>query len=277
VRVTHITEARLKVLLVSDLHYALKQFDWVVANASAFDLVVLAGDHVDIAGQLSGGVQVTVILKYLRRLAPLTRVVVSSGNHDLDTRDGAGEKVAAWMQRVRQLGIAADGDTIEANGALITICPWWDGPVARQAVDAKLQRDAAKRAGKSWIWVYHAPPADSPTSWTGRAHFGDADLSTWIETHAPDIVLTGHIHEAPFKSGGSWADRIGASWVFNSGRQIGPTPTHIAIDTEAREAAWFSLAGAELARLDLPLTRPLQSLETAPAWLNTPDRGQSLA
>ena len=91
----------MKILLVSDLHYALKQFDWTAAAAVDFDLVILAGDHLDIAGQLDGGVQIVVILNYLKRMAAQGRVIVSSGNHDLDTRDSHGEKVASWMTRVR--------------------------------------------------------------------------------------------------------------------------------------------------------------------------------
>ncbi len=61
--------ASLKFLLVSDLHYALKQYDWTAAAGPGFDVVVIAGDHLDIAGQLSGSVQIVVILNYLKRLA----------------------------------------------------------------------------------------------------------------------------------------------------------------------------------------------------------------
>ncbi|MBL8531175.1 MAG: metallophosphoesterase [Hyphomonadaceae bacterium] len=266
----------MKILLVSDLHYALKQFDWIAAEARHFDAVILAGDHIDIAGQLDGGVQVLVILKYLKRLAAETRVLVSSGNHDLDTRDAAGEKTASWMRRVRDLGIPSDGESVMFGDTLITICPWWDGPVSREGVGALLARDAAKPKAR-WLWIYHAPPANSPTAWNGRRFYGDEDLSAWIALYQPDIVFAGHIHEAPFKAGGSWADQLGRTWVFNCGRQIGPTPTHIAINTEAREAAWFSLAGAELVRLDAPLARPLLVLESPPAWLNTPVRDRSPA
>jgi Icc-related predicted phosphoesterase len=256
-----------KILLVSDLHYALKQLDWITSVAPRFDLVVLPGDHIDIAGRLDGTVQVVVILKYLKRLALATRVLVSSGNHDLDTRNTAGEKVASWMQRVRALGIAADGDTVVLGDTLVTICPWWDGPVTREDVAALLARDALKPKQR-WIWLYHAPPANSPTAWNGHRSFGDADLKVWIDTYQPDIVFAGHIHEAPFKRGGSWADQIGATWVFNCGRQIGPVPTYVALDTQAGEAAWFSLAGAEIARLDQPLQRPLPALLQEPAWLD---------
>ncbi|GAM98596.1 metallophosphoesterase [alpha proteobacterium U9-1i] len=256
----------MKLLLVSDLHYALKQYDWTAAMAHQFDVVVVAGDHLDIAGQLDGGVQIVVILKYLKRLAERTKVIVSSGNHDLDTRDASGEKIAAWMNKVRLLGIPADGDSVEMGDTLVSVCPWWDGPASKEQVHALLARDAAKPK-RNWIWVYHAPPEGSPTAWNGKRSFGDAALTEWIGEFRPDIVLTGHIHEAPFKPGGSWADRIGDTWVFNSGRQIGPVPTHIAIDTAAREAAWFSLAGDEMVRLDAPLERT--SLSAPPNWLSS--------
>jgi Icc-related predicted phosphoesterase len=262
----------MKILLVSDLHYALKQYDWTAAMAPDFDVVVIAGDHLDIAGQLDGGVQIVVILKYLRRLAAQTRLIVSSGNHDLDRRDAAGERVAAWMERVRALGIATDGDSLDLDGTLVTICPWWDGPRAMEAVRAQIERDAA-RPKHRWIWIYHAPPEGSPTSWDGRRFYGDAELAGWIETWAPDMVLCGHIHQAPFKREGSWVDRIGSTWVFNSGQQIGPTPTHVAFNTETQEAAWFSLAGAEMVRLDAPLRRPVADLGVLPDWLGQPSRG----
>jgi Icc-related predicted phosphoesterase len=256
----------MKCLLVSDLHYALKQYDWTVAVAPHFDVVVIAGDHLDIAGHVEGGVQIVVILKYLRRLMERTQLVVSSGNHDLDTRDATGEKVARWMGRVRQMGIPADGDSLVHGETLFTICPWWDGPAARQAVFDHIERDAARRKGR-WVWVYHAPPQGSPTGWDGYKWYGDTELAALIAAHAPDIVFSGHIHQAPFKQGGSWVDRIGRTWVFNCGQQIGPTPTHIALDTDAGEAVWLSLMGVESVRLDAELTRPVTALDAVPEWL----------
>lgn len=232
--------------------------------AQNYDVVVVAGDHLDIAGALEGGVQIVVILKYLKRLAERAKLIVSSGNHDLDRRDAAGEKVASWMRQVRLLGISADGDSVAFGDTLVSVCPWWDGPVAKQKLHEQLERDAAKEK-KTWIWVYHAPPEGSPTAWTGKRSYGDVALTEWIGAYKPDIVLAGHIHEAPFVRAGSWADRIGETWIFNSGRQIGPVPTHIAIDTEAREAAWFSMEGAELMRLDAPLERV--QLNAMPVWM----------
>jgi Icc-related predicted phosphoesterase len=70
-------------------------------------------------------------------------------------------------------------------------------------------------------------------------------LRGWITHHQPDIVLTGHVHESPFKPTGSWADRIGRTWVFNAGRQIGQVPAHVVIDLVAGRAVWHSLMGEE--------------------------------
>ena len=256
----------MKILVVSDFHYALPQFDWLVEAAAAYDLVIVAGDLLDTNAFVDPGTQIVVVLKYLKRLSDITRVVVCSGNHDLDEIGADGEKHAGWLRAARRMAIGVDGDTLELGDTLITICPWWDGPLTQQAIGRQFEAAAAQRKGP-WLWVYHAPPNDTPISWSGQRHFGDAALQGWIERYQPDLVVCGHVHEAPFARNGSWADRIGSTWLFNPGRQIGETPTTIAIDTEAMEAAWFSLEGAESVRLNAPLERPLTQLLAMPGWM----------
>lgn len=252
----------MKCLLVSDLHYTLKQLDWVQAAAERFDLVVVAGDHLDISSTVALEAQIVVILKYFQRAQSRAKLIVSSGNHDLNATNSAGEKYAAWMSRVRRLGVVTDGDAIEIADTVFSVCPWWDGPSTRAEVDAQLSRDSELRSrrGGKWIWIYHSPPDQSPTSWGGKQHYGDTDLVEWIGRYQPDIVMTGHIHQSPFREGGSWVDRIGATWVFNSGRQIGPIPCHIVIDAAEQNASWFSLAGNERVDLSKELTRPLEEI-----------------
>lgn len=249
----------MRALLVSDLHYALKQFDWVHGVAPDFDLVVIAGDSLDISSVVALGAQIVVVSKYLRRLAERTRLAASSGNHDLDRRGADGERVATWLASGKVPGVLTDGDYAEIGDTSITVCRWWDGPLGRADVGRQLARDAARRRG-SWIWVYHAPPDASPVSWTGERYYGDAELVEWIHEHRPDIVLSGHVHQSPFRAGGSWVDRIGDTWVFNAGRQMAPCPPYVVFDTAARTAVWSSLAGDEIVHLDEPLTRPVQEL-----------------
>jgi len=244
-----------RILLVSDLHYTLRQFDWVVDASPAFDLVVLAGDHLDISSTVALEAQIAVVLNYFGLLQAAGGLAVSSGNHDLTGLDASGERAALWLDEARAAGVSTDGDSVFVGDTLITICPWWDGPAGREAVAAQLARDAARRTSK-WLWVYHWPPLGSPTCWTGRRHYGDEVLGPWIEEHRPDVVLTGHVHDPPFKSDGGWADRIGDTWVFNPGRQIGPTPTYIELDLDQQRATWTSLLGSEEISLTEMATPP---------------------
>ena len=55
----------MKTLYVADLHYSLKQFDWLLTNARPFDDAAIGGDLLDVAGALDLDVQIAVIERYL--------------------------------------------------------------------------------------------------------------------------------------------------------------------------------------------------------------------
>jgi len=231
----------MKILVVADLHYSLKQLDWVKSQASRFDLIVIAGDLLDMGSGVDLDVQIVVIEKYLKQFSTQNTVLISSGNHDLNDISGT-ERVAAWLEESKSERVLVDWDSIDIQGNLFTICPWWDGPVTRQLTEQILLADAAK-AKKNWIWLHHNPPDNTPVSWNGKTYCGDPDLIHWIETYRPDFILSGHIHNSPFYAGGSWLAKVGSAWVFNPGKQIGPKPTCIILDPDARKAAWSSIEG----------------------------------
>lgn len=239
----------MKLLLVADLHYALKQFDWLVRASPAYDVVVVAGDLLDISAYLDLDVQIVVVLKYLDQLRRTRPLIVSSGNHDGDVENEAEELVAEWLQKARCDGLYVDGDSFKFGNDLITVCPWWDGDRGRQQMESTLSAQQSTLRDR-WIWVHHAPPDQSPVSWTGKKFGGDSFLCDLIRRYAPNLVLSGHIHNSPFVQGGSWVDRIGSTWVFNPGRQIGPQPAFIALDLDQMAASYLSLAGVELADLN---------------------------
>ena len=99
----------MRLLLVADLHYSLPQFDWVLDIASDFDVVVMAGDHLDLASLVDGRAQSIVVRKYFDRLRAKTKLVICSGNHDLDGKNAAGEKAAKWLAVPQQEGVPSDG------------------------------------------------------------------------------------------------------------------------------------------------------------------------
>lgn len=237
--------ARVRILLTSDLHYRLRQYDWLIGMAEQFDVVAVAGDHLDIAAPVSDDVQIAALSASLSAISQKAPLLVCSGNHDLDARSAEGEKTAGWIGRLRSSRLAVDGDSMRVDDTLFTVCPWWDGPHARDAVVRQIEAAAQQVGpGMRWVWIYHAPP-EGPLSWTGKRHFGDPLLPGLIERHAPAAVLCGHIHEAPFRSGGAWCERVGQTWLFNAGRQIGDVPARIEIDFDRQLARWITIEGPE--------------------------------
>lgn len=245
------SSSTMRLLFVADLHYELKQFDWLVARAADFDAVIIGGDLLELGSTLETDVQIVVVEKYLAKLCRLKPLLVCSGNHDGDARSAADESICHWLRELKDSHLFVDGDSVEMEDTLITICPWWDGPVSREEVAALLDRDSQKPK-RRWVWIHHSPPDKSPVSWAGKKFGGDEFLVEWIGRYQPDLVLSGHIHNAPFHSKGSWNDRLGRTWVFNPGRQIGPSPAYLLFDLDKMSAEWVSLEGQVLQRLDVP-------------------------
>ena len=213
----------MRVLLVSDLHYRLRQFDWLLERAVAVDAVMIAGDLLDIRSQVALDVQAVAVRAALRELAAETTLFVASGNHDLDGRDDAGEKVAHWMAQLGAIGVHGDYSSVRLGDDLVTVCPWWDGPRARAALEAYLA-EVASRPRARWIWVHHAPPAGSPLAWDGHRAWGDDQLSTWIKRFTRTScspVMSTRRRSCP-AAAGSTGSRT--TWVVNPASNPGRRP-----------------------------------------------------
>lgn len=242
----------MRILIVADLHYSLKQFDWVAGAAANYDLVVIAGDLLDLAGHVDLDAQIVVVLKYLDRIRAQVPVFVSSGNHDGDTQNEQNEFVARWLKKARRENLHVDGDSVTLADDLFTVCPWWDGPVTREAMREFVHAEREKPR-KRWFWLHHAPPDASMVSWTGKKHFGDVHLNEIIAAHNPQFIFSGHVHNSPFQREGSWVDKIGDTWVFNPGHETSAVPSFIELDLDAMRATWVSSMGTEEVDLNAPL------------------------
>jgi Icc-related predicted phosphoesterase len=248
----------MRLLFVADLHYSLKQFDWLLAHAHKYDVAVIGGDLLDLSSAVDADVQIAIVEKYLGLLKTKTRLVVCSGNHDGDSRNSADESIAAWLLAAHGERVYVDGDGFDLGDIRVTVCPWWDGQLSRGELQALLEREAAQVRGR-WLWIHHAPPSGARTSWTGRKFVGDEYLRGWIYLFEPDMVLSGHVHNSPFYGDGSWIDRISRTWVFNPGRQIGPEPSTITLDLNGMTAEWKSIEGRSVRDLSRS-----QAVESSP-------------
>jgi hypothetical protein len=80
------------------------------------------------------------------------------------------------------------------------------------------------------------------------------------------------VHQSPFIPDGSWFDRLGDTWVFNTGLQPGRPPVYIVLDLDEGSAFWLSAGAAQSIDLKAPLTRPATPIRVAPPWLISLDR-----
>jgi Icc-related predicted phosphoesterase len=239
-----------KLLLVSDLHYHLRQYDWLLHAAPRYDAVMIAGDLLDLGSLVEPDVQILVISRYLETLRAVTCTAVCSGNHDGDERIAAGGFSAAWLAELRGAGLHVDGDSFDLPGVRVSVCHWWEGTAERDALHEQLRIEHERLEKPLWVWLHHAPPKGSPVSWTGKADGGDPFLADMIDEFSPTLVLSGHIHYAPMVSGGSWHARHGQTTLFNAGSQIGPVPSSICIDLTSHTASYESYEESDEVRLD---------------------------
>ena len=198
----------MRILSVSDLHYRLPHYDWLVKAAADADVVALAGDLADVVSRVPHEAQAVVLTTYLSRLAEQSLVLAASGNHDLDGPGANGEQVAGWLQRVHDDRVVIDGASVDVDGIRFTVCPWWDGSLTRDEVDAQLAAAAVDRPA-TWVWVYHSPPAGTVLCRDGDASSPTTSWPRGSSGTSRTSSSAGHIHQAPWAKGGSWHARLG--------------------------------------------------------------------
>jgi len=188
-----------------------------------------------------------VVEKYLGLIRQKTRLLVSSGNHDGDSRSAADESVAQWIQESRADGLFVDGDSLELPGALVTICPWWDGPSSRANWRRCLRTRRKKFAANGFGFITRRRrvrrfagrgknSAAMMFCWNG---FSVSSL-TWFSAGISTIRLftrraRGGSHRQDVGVQSRQADRLVASYI--------------AIDLDAMSAEWISMEGQSVRQL----------------------------
>ncbi|MCB1231664.1 MAG: metallophosphoesterase [Verrucomicrobiae bacterium] len=237
----------MKLLVVSDLHYSLPQYDWLLRASRDFDLLVIAGDLLELASPVDLDTQASVVGQYFRRICQRVPLVVCSGNHDL-VEDCEGERSAEWLEELGIGGLTVDHGCYEADQLRILSFPWWEREEEGRRIERWLAGQSRPKVEdpRPVFWVHHAPPRGAKTSWNGKRDLGDRTLVKWIETHSPDLVFSGHVHNAPYYGPeGSWIDRIGDTVVINGGRQTGEKPATVELEVSDGTIVWCGMEGCE--------------------------------
>lgn len=235
------------ILSISDIHYSLQQFDWLVQNCKKYDLIILAGDMMDLGSYVETDTQAFVVGEYFKKICANVPMVVCSGNHDL-VDEGDGTRTAHWLHDFAIPGLTVDWQIFEGKGLKIFSFPWWEAPEERAKV-AQWLKEQRNTETDQIFWVHHAPPQGTKVSWNGKQDLGDASLKVWIEQHQPKVVFSGHIHNAPYYPDGSWYDKINETYITNPGRQIGAAQATIVLEIEGEKITWCGMEGCETLHL----------------------------
>ena len=188
----------MRILVVSDLHYRLPHFDWLVEAATR--PTPWCRRRPRRRGQPGPPRRPDRRPRATTStmLAERTTVFVASGNHDLD---GPGATASRWRRGCgasSRRGLHVDGSSRRRRRHPASPC-------ARGGTG----RSPATRSASSWPGLPSTgrpagcgsttrPRRALPLCLDGRRTFPDHELAEWIAQHRPDFVFCGHIHQSPW-------------------------------------------------------------------------------
>ena len=235
----------MRILVVSDLHYRLPHYDWLVGPRPTSTPSPSPATSPTSSARCRTTSRPSSSRNYLGLLAERTAVLRRLRQPRPRRPRAHGEQVAGWLRRLDHDG-AARRRRVASTSAT---------PGSRSAPGGTARSPARRSARSSPRRPSTGPRAGSGSTTrrrrarrcatTGGVSSPTTTSRTGSRSTEPDVVLCGHIHQAPWAEGGSWHARLGDTWVFNAGKQIGPVPPHITLDTEAGTADWFGVFESE--------------------------------
>ena len=262
----------MRLLLVADLHYSLPQFDWVLDIASDFDVVVMAGDHLDLASLVDGRAQSIVVRKYFDRLRAKTKLVGL-----LRQSRSRYQEPARREDRQMAVRTAARGSA----GRRGVLAP-------RRHVDHGLPMvGRSNRQGRHRQHSWPKPRRSAASA--GSGSITRRPPSRRRVGAATDISATWNFSNGSSNTGPTWSSPAmcisrpssrTALGSIASGRPGCSTPgsnsvrrRRISSSTPMPTRRCGSLrAGNQFVRLGAPLERPVPKLQALPDWLKAEDR-----
>ena len=140
-----------RILVVGDVHYDLRQLDWLLATAGGFQLVVIVGDLLDVSSTVPLGAQIPVVLRYLERLggSPGSRSARATTTSPAPTPTASRPR-SGW-RAPPSFGVVVDTRVAAGGRRTVNVYPWWDGPIGRQRLEDRswpVRRPIARRGGR---------------------------------------------------------------------------------------------------------------------------------
>lgn len=229
---------RVKLLTVADLHQSPRLYRELLTAVRFHrpDIVALLGDFLNVDEDAACRLTPTECAQWLN-LIP-SEVVFIPGNHEAYVLDGF---VNAWRSTGRDFHLL-DGQA-HVHGSLMMIgfpcfmtrvCDASPEDLQRRMRHLILKHGPPARA----LWLMHEPPFDGGTALATIAEPGTGcrEWFNLVDLYAPKLVIFGHDHHTPLKSG-QCRCRCGETVYVNTGQnQDGPLRYCVAEFTFAKAA-----------------------------------------
>ncbi len=187
-------------------------------------------------------------IKAYRAQVPKGRVFLILGNDDVTECEAVVKRLHASglitliHQTVADMGyglrIAGYPFVRSSQGALYN---GWEKSEADISVDlARLEQQAGNPL--KTIFVIHTPAHGTHLDQGNNGqHFGSSAVRHWLTQSAKYLVLSGHIHEAPFVNGGIWKENVNGTLCMQPGARHGEGLCAIRFNLiDPSQAEWIS-------------------------------------
>lgn len=220
----HRASGAVKLLTVSDLHQSAELYTQLAQAIERHRPHVLAliGDFLDVPGIGAGMLGMRECAEAVARL-PVPEIILVRGNHEdwnylsfADAMSSAGRSLTTLHGEAHVHGpmTMIGFPTLLGDETAFTLhkrplAPHPDGWLP------KLIRKMGPAARA--LWLMHEPPAGTPLSVPSGPISGNQEWSDAIHRFSPWLVVCGHDHRTPVKSG-KWYCRLGDTVAVNVGQ-----------------------------------------------------------
>lgn len=227
-----------RVLTVSELHQQRVLFT-KLREAVDFhqpNVLALLGDFLDVPGVGAGMLGTRECAEAIARL-PVPEIVVVRGNHEdwnylsfADAMSSAGRSLTMLHGEAHVHGpLTMIGfPTLLGDETAFTIHKEPLPPHPDGWLPKVLKKTGP--AGRS-LWLMHEPPAGTPLSVSSGPVAGNQEWTDAIHRFSPWLVICGHDHRTPVKSG-KWHHRLGDTVVVNVGQPHDGQLHYLVIEAE---------------------------------------------
>jgi hypothetical protein len=243
----------MRLLLTAELGLNPRWFKWLDEEGKNYDMVVVAGDFINVFHSETLNTQILKAKAFLRSLARKTRVAISSGNHDTVDEIVAPPRgpVPSWIAALDSISaLVSDGRTCLIRQQLLVTTLSYISTADRKRCWLAEGAQLRQSTGLPWLVIHHHPPTFSGTA-------GPEELSAGnlLKEFGPTLWLAGRFFHQAHPQGFTWMQTIEGSVVLNisqrgTAAETGEAafPNHIILDMGkgvVRWNPWGSSAGEE--------------------------------